>query len=163
MVPQLPQFVHGLVEHVYGIAVDVDPLAFREQFLYLFQYDEHPAVGETQCVAVAEKNALHITVCPAGVLQILYDLGHIPDAELLVLEHAAECAAVVGASDGDLHQEAVSLAGRSVYITFVSHYMRSGAFMPRRARAFLMPFFAAMVRQILATFSSSLSVRMCSS
>lgn len=42
-------------------------------------------------------------------------------------------------------------------------YMRSGAFMPSRAKPFLMASLAAITRATLAAFSSSLSVRMCSS
>lgn len=42
-------------------------------------------------------------------------------------------------------------------------YMRSGAFIPSRAKPFLMASLAAITRATLAAFSSSLSVRMCSS
>ena len=42
-------------------------------------------------------------------------------------------------------------------------YMRSGAFMPSRAKPFLMASLAAITRATLAAFSPSLSVRMCSS
>ena len=46
---------------------------------------------------------------------------NIPDAELFLLIHIAEGALIMRTANGDLYQQAVSLAGRSVNIAFVSH------------------------------------------
>jgi hypothetical protein len=40
---------------------------------------------------------------------------------VLVIIHVAEGAAVVAAAIGDLHDEAVGLAGRTVYLSLISH------------------------------------------
>ena len=160
---QLPEFGIGLVPHVDCVAIYVHPPAFREQRPDPVQDHQQLPVRQAEGVPVTEEHLLHPAVPLPGIFQVFQYFFHRSDPELLVLEHTAKSTAVMGTADGHLHQQAPRLAGRTVNISFVTHYILSGALTASSARPFFRVFFAARVSATFAFFSASSSTRICSS
>ena len=78
-------------------------------------------VRQTERVAVTEKNPFNAAVLCSRPVEVLQHLVYIPYAELLLLIHIAERTLVMCTANGDLHQQAVSLAGRPINISYISH------------------------------------------
>ena len=119
--PQQAQVLLAFDLETGGRGVARHPLALREQTVdqaqNLAQFLRFPHQG----VAVRQKDPLHLFIDPAGHLEVLPDLLHGSDGEVLVVVHIAKGAAVVAASVGHLHDEAVSLTGRTVYLSLITH------------------------------------------
>ena len=118
---QLPQFLVGLAQRILRASVGSHALTFRKSFRDRVQNSDQLVICQTERVAVTEKNSLYTPIMRSRPVEILQNLVHIPDAELFLLIHIAEGALIMRTANGDLYQQAVSLAGRSVNIAFVSH------------------------------------------
>ena len=118
---KLTHLLVSLLENVCRSSVYRHSLTLRKVVRYIFQDRHQPLVGKRQRVTVAQKHPFDSAVPSPCPCQIFEHLIEIPDPEFLVLEHFTERALVMRTSYSDLHQQAVCLAGRSVYISLVSH------------------------------------------
>ena len=119
---QRAKLLMGFAQHIERTAVGRDPAAGGEELKNPVEDGEKVGSFDDQRVAVREEHlADRIGDLAGGFLEVGEHLGDRADPERLVLIHGAEGAAVAGAADGELKDEAVRLAGGTVYVAFVNH------------------------------------------
>ena len=132
------QLLDGLAEQVARVGVAAHALQVGERAVQEVEDRVELARAERHGVAVGEEHAAHALAHadrqPGDVLDDLVERAH---RERLVQVRAAEVAGVVGAAVGDLHDQAVGLAGRADDGAVVSHAHDAsmGARAARPARA----------------------------
>ena len=92
--------------------------------IHIYPVEDGEKVGsfDDQRVAVREEDlADRVGDFAGGFLEVGEHLGDRANPECLVLIHGAEGAAVAGAADGKLKDEAVRLAGGTVYVLSLIH------------------------------------------
>ena len=103
-------------------AIAGNALTFRKYLLDVAQDFCHVLGTAHQRIAVCQKNTADTAVHAACLVKICLDLLQLAYAETLFLVHIAEGALVVAAADGDLHNQAVCLRGRTKNSAFVFNH-----------------------------------------
>ena len=111
------QILLALGVETAGGGVAGDPLTLGEQAVDQVEDGHQIGCAAHEGIAVSQKHTLHTAVGLTGHAEILKDLLHGAHGKMLVVVHIAKSAAVVAAAVSDLHDQAVSLTGRTVYLS----------------------------------------------
>ena len=115
------ELLRCLAQNRGGRAVARHAGALRDVVADKLQNDRQILGLADECIAVREEYALNVAIGAARNQEVLQNVLHLADVELLFLVHITKRAFVVAASDRNLYNQAVCLARRAEYASFVSH------------------------------------------